>query len=189
MFRDTERLIEGCIQRDDKAWETFIERFSGLLYFSATRRLRAGGFAFGQHDLEDIVQTVFLELLQNERLREVKDRKKIKAYLSIIAQTRALNYMRAKRERLLHEEEFDAVNRIASQEGSMVFNKDIESTLEDIIMDLDPKQKLVLKMRLLYKKTHKEIAQFMDIPVNTVSSIIARKKKILREKLKGMQDF
>ena len=116
MFRDTEMLIEGCIQREDKAWEEFIRRFSGLLFYSARERLKRASFRFNQHDVEDVVQAVFVEILEKGRLQQVRERKKITAWLSIVAQTRALNYMRQKKERLLHEEESYRVDNIEANE-------------------------------------------------------------------------
>ena len=114
MFRDVQGLVERCIQREEKAWGEFIEHFSGLLYYSARERLKRSGIAFGQQDLEDIVQGIFLEIWEKGRLEEIRERKKISAWLSIMAQTRALNYMRGKKERLLYQEEFYKIDNLNS---------------------------------------------------------------------------
>ena len=183
MFRDVQRLVERCIQREEKAWGEFIEHFSGLLYYSARERLKRSGIAFGQQDLEDIVQGIFLEIWEKGRLEEIRERKKISAWLSIMAQTRALNYMRGKKERLLYQEEFYRIDNINSEpEGQ--FNDELHRELEKAIAQLNDTQKLILKMNIIYGKTHKEIAEFLKVPINTVSTIIARKKKLLKEKLK-----
>ena len=103
MFDDTHKLIELCIKREEKAWAEFIRRFSGLVYYSASRRLKRDGFHFNEQDIQDIVQNVFVEIWEKSKLAEVRERNKIQAWLSIVSQTRALNFMRKKKERLLSE--------------------------------------------------------------------------------------
>lgn len=186
MFSDTHMLVERCIRRDKKAWEQFIERFSGLLYYSAAERLKRNGVFFGQQDLQDIVQGVLLELWEKRRLQEVRDRSKITAWLSIVAQTRALNYMVRKKERLLSEKESFRLDDLKA-EAPECENEDLLNALESSIRELGPREKIILKMNIFYKKTHREIAAFMGLPLNTVSTIIARKKKDLRKKLKEFE--
>lgn len=136
--------------------------------------------------MEDIVQSVFLEIWHKNKLKEVEDRDKIKAWLSIIAQTRALNYMRRKRERLLHKDEFFKMDNMETEPGFR-HNHELVMDLEGVIEGLGAKEKIILKLNMLYGKTHKDIARFMNIPINTVSTIIARKKKILKERLKKFE--
>lgn len=183
MFRDVKGLIERCIKREEKAWEEFIERFSGLLYYSAKERLRRSGIAFGAEDIEDIVQGVFVEIWEKGLLEDLRERNKINAWLSIIAQTRALNYMRAKKERLLHQEELYRIDNI-SVEPEGQFNDELASELGKTIEKFNAREKIIFKMNISYGKTHREIAEFLNVPINTVSTIIARKKKLLKEKLK-----
>jgi len=181
MLGDTQRLIERCIRREEKAWGEFIERFSGLLYYSAREKLKRSGIAFGQHDIEDIVQGVFLELWEKNRLRDVVDRKKITAWLSIVTQNRALNYVRQKKEKLLPEDEFYRIDSIkAESDSSMLLADELGRAMEDF----GAREKIVMKSSIIHGRTHKEIAGFMKIPINTISTIIARKKPILKRRLK-----
>lgn len=183
MFGNTQRLIGRCIQKEERAWQEFIEHFSGLLYYSARERLKRDGIRFVQEDLDDIVQGVFLEMWEKNRLQEVRDRERINAWLSIVAQSRALNYIRQKKERLLSQKEFYKIDNIVSDAGSYVDERLLDK-LERIVQNFDAREKLILKLNIIYGKKHKEIAEFMNIPINTVSTIIARKKNFLRERLK-----
>jgi len=183
MFVDTQKLVERCIKREQKAWGEFVERFSGLLYYSARERLKRNGIAFGREDIEDIVQAVFLEIWEKNTLEQVRDRNKIKAWLSIMAQTRALNHVRQKKERLLRREEFYRIDNIKADMAGQ-YGEGLMKELEEAIKGLDARENIILKLVIIYGKTHKEIARFMNIPINTVSTIIARKKKILKKHLK-----
>ncbi len=185
ILMDIQKLVERCILGDRPAWEEFIKRFSGLLYFSAAARLKRNSFVFNKQDIEDIVQGIFVEILEKGRLSEVRDRKKIKAWLSIMAQTRALNYMRKKKERLLYKEEFYRFDNIEADLAPQL-EEEIAKKVESLIEGLGVRDKLILKLDMIHGKKHKEIARFMNIPINTVSTIIARRKKALKERLKDL---
>lgn len=183
MLKDISLLLERCIRREQKAWEEFVEKFSGLLYYSARERLRRGGFMFGKQDIEDIVQIVFTEILEKGRLCDVRDRGKIKAWLSIMAQTRALNYMRKKKERLLYQEEFYKFDNMRV-DANVGLDEDTIKRVEGLMEVFDARDRIILKLSIIHGKKHREIAGFMNISINTVSTIITRKKKILKKILK-----
>lgn len=183
MFDDAHELIERCIKREEKAWSEFIRRFSGLVYYSARERLARSGFRFSAQDIQDITQNVFVEMWEKSRLSEVRERHKIKAWLSVMSQTRALNYMRKKKERLLAENELFRIENIVSDNGEDA-RLELAEELETAIEPFEPREKIILKLNIIHGKTHKEIAEFMKIPINTVSTIISRKKEHLRKLLR-----
>jgi len=184
MFDDIHDLIERCIEREEKAWSEFIDRFSGLVYYSVRERLKRNGFGFSDLDIQDIVQNVFIDIWEKSKLAEVRERHKIKAWLSIVSQTMALNFMRKKRERLLSEEELFKVENIVSDKKEN-YKAELMEELERAIENFSPREKIILKLNIINGKTHKEIADFMNMPINTVSTIIARRKELLRKKLKA----
>lgn len=183
MFDDVHELIERCIKREENAWLEFIRRFSGLVYYSARERLARNGFRFSGEDIQDITQDVFAEMWEKSRLSEVRERHKIKAWLSIVSQTRALNYMRKKKERLLAGDELFKIENMASDDGE-ANRLELAEELETAIEPFEPREKIILKLNIIHAKTHKEIAEFMKIPINTVSTIISRKKEQLRKLLR-----
>lgn len=182
MFDDASDLVRRCISREEKAWLEFIDKFSGLIYYSARERLRRSGFSFSEQDIQDIVQNVVIEIWEKSKLTEIRERHKIKGWLSIVSQTRALNFMRKKKERLLGEEELFKVENIVSDNGED-YRIELAEELEKVIEGFSPREKVILKLNIIHGKTHKEIADFMKIPVNTVSTIINRRKKVLRKNL------
>ncbi|PJC49002.1 MAG: hypothetical protein CO035_00485, partial [Candidatus Omnitrophica bacterium CG_4_9_14_0_2_um_filter_42_8] len=102
---------------------------------------------------------------------------------SIVSQTRALNYMRKKKERLLAGDELFKVENIVSDDGE-ANRLELAEELETAIEPFEPREKIILKLNIIHAKTHKEIAEFMKIPINTVSTIISRKKEQLRKLLR-----
>lgn len=186
MFDNTHDLIGRCIKQEEKAWLEFIDRFSGLVYYSAKQRLKRDGFRFNEQDIQDIVQNVFMDIWEKSRLAEVREKDKIKVWLSIMGQTRALNFMRNKRERLLSEEELLNVDSMVSDKGGGNHAELIEE-LEKAVEKFSPREKIILKLSIIHGKAHKEISDFMNIPINTVSTIIARRKELLRKTLGNLR--
>jgi len=183
MFDDAGRLIERCINREEKAWGEFIERFTGLVYYSAKERLKRSGFNFNDEDVRDIVQNIFLEIWERSLLADVRERHKINAWLSIMGQTRALNFMRKRRERTLTEDEMYKIDNLVSDTREGPGRNELEEALEKAIEDFPAKEKIVMKLNIVHGKKHREIAEFMNMPIHTVSTIIARRKELLRKKL------
>ena len=181
MFDNTHNLIERCIKGEERAWSEFIDRFSGLVHYSARERLKRDGFSFSEQDVQDIVQNVLVDIWKKSRLIEVRERHKIKAWLSIAGQTRALNFMRKRKERLLREEELFKVENLVSDKGGEEYRIELAEELENAVENFPPREKIILKLNIVHGKAHKEIADFMNIPINTVSTIIARRKEFLRK--------
>lgn len=190
---DINQIIEGCLAKDNRAWSIFVERFTGLIFYSVKTRLRVQNFRFSKEDVEDIVQSIFLEIWKRELLAQVRDRKKINAWLSIISQNRAIDFVRKRRERLMDEGEMRSFEKLVSVEVDPA--EDAEDTerweaLQDAIGMLSDREKLTIELFIIYEKSYKEIADFMKVSINTVSTIIHRSKEKIRKflKEKGLEE-
>lgn len=185
---DISKLIEDCLSKDNKAWAVFVEKFTGLIFYSVQNRLKAQNFSFASEDVADIVQTIFLEIWKRELLAQIKDRQKINAWLSILSQNRAVDFMRKKRERLLEEDELKSFDKLLSESQDPIEDLQKEEdweNLQEAISSLTDREKLILELFVIYEKTHREIAEFMKLPVNTVSTIIRRTKEKIKNFWKG----
>ena len=63
--------------------------------------------------------------------------------------------------------------------------------LDDIFSELSSKEQACFEYCYLNNKTHREIAQLLDLPQDTVSTIIRRTKEKLKNRLKqiGFENF
>ncbi len=184
---DINRLIEGCLNKDNKAWAIFVERFTGLIFYSVKKRLEAQNFRFAREDVEDIVQSIFLEIWRRGLLAQVRERKKIDAWLSIMSQNRAVDFIRKKRERLMSEDELKSFEKLlpaADDPIEELEKMEVWENLQEAVSSLSDRDKVVIELFIIYEKTHREIAEFMKLPINTVSTIIRRSKEKLKKFLK-----
>jgi len=69
--------------------------------------------------------------------------------------------------------------------------RDLIDLIGSSINSLSDKAKIVISFNLLQGRTHKDIANIMNIPANSVSTIIARAKEKLKQDLerKGIKDL
>ena len=64
--RKDRRWLKKCIAGDKKACEKFVREFSDLVYRSARHTLLVKNVFFNQDDIEDLHNTVFLMLFENQ---------------------------------------------------------------------------------------------------------------------------
>ena len=187
-------LIDRCIEKDRSAWNEFILRFRALVEKSVRARFRRHNFRYTIEDVKDLVQTIFLEIWEHNKLESVKNEEKVTGWLAIVAQNATVDFMRSGLKfsrqyslsaRGLHGEagaeeflsvESDPLNELA--------RGDLAAAIDTLIESLGPKEKLILKLNLQYNMTHKEIAGFMKISINSVSSVLRRTMLCFRESLR-----
>ena len=145
---------------DNKTFEDLFE-----LHFT-----KLMGFVFNyvrdEEVAKDIVHDAFLTLWSNrKRLNPVYP---VKSYLFTLAQNCALNYLRHLRVVTGNEQ---AVTEL------------LEAANEEKLAQLPEKQREVLVKCVVEGKKYKEVAEELDITVNTVKTHITRALKFLRDEL------
>lgn len=194
-----ENLIPRCLRQNKPAWDEFVEKYSSLVCWAINQRLSRLGYNFNQEDVWDIHQDVFFCIWKERKLEQLKDKNKITAWLSMIAGNKALDYFKlAKRETLTAISIFEEDTKVLPEEV-LATNKSVEDIYSNEIMDavnetleeFSHQERIILKFNLLYQKKHQEIAEAMNLSVNTVSTIISRSREKLKEKLirRGIKDF
>jgi len=93
--RSDRELVEGCLAGDQRAWETLVLRYKGLVYSIALR------YRLGPEDAEDILQTVFVELFND--LPRLRNRENVGPWLSTVTRHQAFHWKRKRSRRGEHE--------------------------------------------------------------------------------------
>tara|TARA_B100000315_G_scaffold222025_1_gene225818 strand:- start:1160 stop:1726 length:567 start_codon:yes stop_codon:yes gene_type:complete len=179
---DKIKLINRCLKKDKKAWDLFVQKYSKLIYWAIRKRLAASSFESSQDDIDCIFQEVFLSILDGDKLIQLKDGKAIAGWLAITAFNKTVDFMRRRirdRERLIP----DMLVLSSSNFKQEILYGDLLNVVSDIIDMLPFRKKMIISLNLLKGRTHKEIAGIMNIPVNTVSTTIARAKDKLKKEL------
>jgi RNA polymerase sigma-70 factor (ECF subfamily) len=118
-----------------------------------------------RHDAEDLLQTVFVRIVQ-KRHRLAKARR-LDAYVYKIARNEALSFIsRRKRKRKI-----EAVNEswLIAPEGNQESNE-LTEQLQTALARLPQQQREVIVMKIYRQKTFLEISRLLGLSQNTVAS-------------------
>ncbi len=193
-------LLRGCINKDKRSWNVFVERYSKLVYWAIRDRLKRCGYDFSEEDINDIHQDVFVALWEGEKLKQLRDPERVAGWISMVAGNTAVDHFRSAKRAMpagsvsIHEEIFsdgeggsgtleDLLPAGTESPDRQAQLNEALALLEAAMGSLKPREMMVVKLNLLHGMKHIEIAEAVKMPVNTVSTIIARVKKYLKEKL------
>lgn len=167
----------------------FVERYARLVYWAIQRRLALSGFRGEEAEIEDIFQEVFVAILEGAKLRQLKEPRFLAGWLAMIAANKTSDYMRKK---LLPAKKIVLDNLVDDDAAErQMLGNDIVEVIKTVIASLASRERVVLSLNLLEEKSHKQIAQMLAMPLNTVSTIVSRAREQLKNELKkrGIKNF
>lgn len=121
-------------------------------------------------DADDVTQNVLLQLYKTEKA--FKSEAHLKNWLMRVTVNHCKNLFRAPWRK--HENLNDYAN-------TLVFEEEASKDLFRIVMGLDKKYRVTLLLHYYEGYSIREIAHIMDVSENTVSTRLARGRKILKE--------
>ncbi|MDR1556995.1 MAG: RNA polymerase sigma-70 factor [Tannerellaceae bacterium] len=167
-------LIAAIVNDGDEA--AFCELYAlyknKLMYFAMK-------FVKSQEFAEDIFQDAFLSVWQNRRF--LNPNAPFAPYIYTIIKNRILNLLaEINREQELKKRILSNAIDYHNDTESAVIYADIDNLLDKSIDMLTPQQKRIFEMSRKDMKTHKEIAEELNISVYTVQQHISASLKVIR---------
>ena len=178
-------LLKRCLDNDKKAWGLFVEKYSNLVYWAIRKRLSCSAFQYNQSDIDDFFQEVFVAILEGQKLAQIRDVKFIPGWLAMFASNKTVDFMRQKA-RLNESLGLNEAIFKDSGEDDDLLSRDMVSLVKEVINSLSDKERIIISLNLLEGKKHQEICKMLNIPINTVSTIISRTKQKLAKSLEKM---
>ena len=184
MSTDVDALLVSAQAGDRKAFEALVRALERPIYVAAYAILP------NREEALDVVQETFLRLFGN--LHKVKSEARFKCFVFKIAVNCAIDRLRRlKRQRISLSEdgtlpaatEMELSRRIESPE-KLAEKRELLQTLQAVIDDLPPRQKLCLVLSDLDGLSKKEIARTLGCPQGTVRSNLHIARQKLRRALK-----
>ncbi len=187
------QLINLCLDKSPQAWSEFVERFSKVIYWAIKDKLKRSGYSFKEQDVEDIYQEIFTKIWQGSKLKEIKNSEKTSGWLVMVAGNAAIDYFRRKNKKVSKHYNYSEQNELELDEEltlsndnplQVLYTQEIKEILESALESLTSRERITITLSHLHGKKHREIAELLNMPLNTVSTIISRTKQRLRGKLK-----
>ena len=174
-----EKLTDGHIVdwNDNTVMKRLFERFYLPLRSFAFRHVGDDSIT------EDFVQTAFLNLWERrENFRLVSA---VKGFLYLNVRNACLNYLKRKRVEARHEQEL--AREMSEQESvDAALEEEVTALVYEALKELSEQVRRIV-LQTMEGASNAEIAERLEISVNTVKTLKLRAYRILRERLKGVQ--
>lgn len=179
MLSDQE-IIEGCLKHSRKAQQQLYDKYSRFLYGICLR------YSSDRAEAEDILQDAFIRVFFN--IDEYSGAGSFPGWLrKVTVNTAITHYHRT----LKHRYHVDIEEYKCNETGSASFEEDLFSSDEliKVLNELPPGYKMVFNLYAIEGYKHREIAEILNIDVNTSKSQYSRARAMLRNKLCRLRDI
>jgi RNA polymerase sigma-70 factor, ECF subfamily len=165
-------LIARSLDGNSQAYAELVDRYKNAVYHHCFAIVRDADVA------EDIAQETFINAYY--KLKQYNNNYSLATWLFRISTNKCLSYIRKhRRETRLH----DALAiTIASHEPSP-HTQAVHAELHDIVRSLRPNYRAVISLYYWRGQDYAQVAQAMQVPVNTVRVWLKRAKEELKKEL------
>jgi len=166
-----EDALDRCIAGDRSAFAEIVREHQSMVYSLALHFLRSPSLA------EDLAQDVFLELYRN--LGSIQSGAHLRFWLRKVTCHRSIDRVRRRKPDGMLSLEDVPEPAVAAQARDPL----LEEKLWKLVATLPDKQRMAVILRYQEELELREVAEIMEIPINTVKSSIDRALELLRTKL------
>ena len=163
---------------------TIYENYHSLMCYVAGKYLK------NTYDIEDVVHTAMLKIIENLSVFDVDDAEHTKNLCCLIARQKAIDFCRSRAGKTGAEDEADCAAGDDSDPEHIVIGKDTYDTILRVIESLSVTYKDVCKLKYVEGLKEREIAALLDLSPKTVNQRIQRGKQLIRAALReeGLHD-
>ena len=165
-------LLDDIKKGDRSALHQLYSRYVGYAMAVGLR------YVPDRDDLNDVIQDSFVKILSSVNRFEYRGEGSLKGWVLRIVSNEAINFIKQKA-KFSFVDEFP--DEIEEQEPDV--DKVPPQVLNQIISELPDGYRMVLNLYVFEQKSHKEIAEMLDIKESTSASQYLRAKKLLASKI------
>jgi RNA polymerase sigma-70 factor, ECF subfamily len=158
---------------DTEAFEAIYKALSGFVYNVALRIVQSA------NDADEITQDVFVKIYKS--LKDFESKSSFKTWAYRITVNTALNHARAsvKDKNVVGMDDISILADKRDELKAKIEKEDSETKVNSMLALLNPDQRACIVLRELEGFDYKEIADTLNIPINTVRSRLKRAREML----------
>jgi len=167
-------IIEGCVRGEKRSQDLLYRKFASLLYGICLR------YAKNKMEAEDVLQEVYVKIYNN--ISSYHHDGSFEGWLRRIAVNTSITYYRKNLKHAFQED----IDDVVQHKNDPVQFDDLDFTQEELmncIGKLPTGYKTVFNLYVIEGFMHKEIADMLNIDVNTSKSQLSRAKSHLQKEL------
>lgn len=169
---DLQKIIKGCKRNKLKSQSQLYKRYKDDLYILCLK------YCKNKEEAQDNLQDSFLDIFDS--IKSYKGTGSFEGWMKRITIYKAIDTY--KRKRPINIEINDAIIEDTSIDNDIMEAVSLDEILNQI-QELPTRYRLVFNLYELDQYSHKEIAELLDISVNTSKSNLHRAKHILKQKI------
>lgn len=177
-------LLDRCLARKPRAWEDFVDRFTGLVIHVVNHTARCRSIMLSSADREDLTAEVFLAIIGNDFavLRRFRGKASLATYLTVIARRVVVRKLVESRSATPlgaiagHSNSAETASAEPRAEERITDREEVEALLEH----LDGSEAAVVRMYHLDGKTYQEISGVTGMSAGSVGPMLSRARAKLR---------
>ena len=174
MKDELKQIVNGCQKGDRTAQAQLYQRFSTKMMGICMR------YAKNKEDAEDVLQEGFIKVFRD--IHQLKTPEALIGWMRRVIVNTALQHIRKRKTRLFPEVEIDQIKEeYASEED--IFSQFAAKQLLNMVQKLPDGYRAIFNMYVIEGFSHQEIAEKLDISVNTSKSQLSRARAALRTKI------
>ena len=171
-------LLDRCLARKPRAWEDFVDRFTGLIIHVVNHTARCRSIMLTSADREDLTAEVLLAIIRDDFavLRRFRGKSSLATYLTIVARRVIVRKLVETRSAT----PLGAGAEVAAADGASEQRLTDREEVEQLMEQLDDSEAAVVRMYHLEGKTYQEISRTTGMPTNSVGPMLTRARAKLR---------
>jgi RNA polymerase sigma-70 factor, ECF subfamily len=178
-------LLKRCLAKKPGSWNDFVDRFLSLIYHAIHYTAHLRSARLSPEDVEDIAAEVLVQIVSHDYkvLREFKGTASFATYLTVIARricVHELTRRQAVRDSIRKGESRLPVEQPDDTEAAAKAMDKLED-VEALLRKLGGKEREIVRQFYLEGRTYEEISTELDVPVNSIGSVLTRARTKLRE--------
>jgi RNA polymerase sigma-70 factor (ECF subfamily) len=175
-------LLQRCLARKPRAWEDFVDRFTGLVVHVVNHSAQSRSLRLSPEDREDLVAQVFLTVVRDDLavLRHFRGESSLATYLTVVARRVVVGELLRNKHpsRLDSHQAAQELAFVAAEPEKRLENRD---EIERLLAGLDGSEARVVRMYHLEGKSYQEISTAVGMPENSVGPTLSRARRKMRD--------
>jgi RNA polymerase sigma-70 factor (ECF subfamily) len=182
-------LLKRCLNRAPGSWNDFVDRYLSLIYhvIGYTAHLRSVRLA--PEETEDVAAEVLLKIVSKDFkvLREFRGLSSLATYLTVVARRITVAELAKRQKKAVPTGSRSEVRLPEPGVDDSATHKWVESQeeVEKLMRRLSGRDREIVRLHWLEGRSYEEISAELDLPVNSIGSILSRAREKLRESVRA----
>ena len=185
------KLLKECLARAPGSWNNFVDRYLSLIYHVIGYTAHVRSVRLGPEETEDVAAEVLLKIVAKDFkvLRDFRGTSSLATYLTVVARRICVGELarRAKALPVVPRESRSA--EVAADDAPAHQWLESQEEVEKLLRRLSGKEREIVRLYWLEGRTYEEISADVDMPVNSIGSILSRAREKLREAVKASGEY